>query len=217
MAPNDVAEREVVRFYFSFRSPYAWLAMHRLPEALRGLPVRIESIPVFPPKDFPGDPTALPAKRSYILADVERTARAYGLTVRWPQQIDTDWLRPHAAFLYAEAAGRGADFAAEVFAARFSRGLDVGTDETLAGVATASSLEAAGVLGAADDPEWQQRVFAGMQQGVAEGLFGVPIFVYRDERFWGNDRLDWLVRAIRQHRGEPVSDLCQDLMANPRG
>ncbi len=217
MVASDGAESEVVRFYFSFRSPYAWLALHRLPEALRGLPVRVESIPVFPPKDFPNDPAALPAKLSYVFADIERMAEAYGLTVCWPQQVDTDWPRPHAAFLYAEAAGRGWAFASEAFAARFSRGLDVGTDETLAAVAASSGLDAAGVLRAADDPEWQQRVFSGMQQGLAEGLFGVPIFIYRGERFWGNDRLDWLLRAIRRHRGESVPDLRQNLMAHPHG
>lgn len=215
MAPHDVAEDEVVRCYFSFRSPYAWLALHRLPVALQGLPVRVESIPVFPPKDFPNDPAAVPVKLSYVRADIERTARAYGLTVRWPQQVDTDWPRPHAAFLYAEAAGHGRRFAAEVFAARFSRGLDVGTDEALAAAATASGIDAPGVLRAASDPEWQQRVLSGMLQGLAEGLFGVPIFVYRGERFWGNDRLDWLVRAIRQQHGQPVPDLRRNLMAHP--
>ena len=28
-------------------------------------------------------------------------------------------------------------------------------------------------------------------------MFGVPLFVYRGEPFWGNDRIEWLVRAIR--------------------
>jgi len=33
------------------------------------------------------------------------------------------------------------------------------------------------------------------------------LFVFRGETFWGNDRIDWLVRAIRKTRGLPVVDL----------
>ncbi len=51
-----------VRFYFSFRSPYAWLAFHQAPPALRELPVELKLVPVFPPPDFPNDPTAVPNK-----------------------------------------------------------------------------------------------------------------------------------------------------------
>jgi 2-hydroxychromene-2-carboxylate isomerase len=41
----------------------------------------------------------------------------------------------------------------------------------------------------------------------------VPYFVYRGETFWGNDRIDWLVRAIRRAHGMPVVDLSRDVLA----
>lgn len=63
----------------------------------------------------------------------------------------------------------------------------------------------------------EQRVQNGIQQAFAAGLFAVPIFIYRDEMFWGNDHLDWLVRAIKQGRGQPVADVRRDLMARPQG
>ena len=33
---------ETIRYYFSFRSPYAWLATERLPEEIESLGVRVE-------------------------------------------------------------------------------------------------------------------------------------------------------------------------------
>jgi 2-hydroxychromene-2-carboxylate isomerase len=33
---------------------------------------------------------------------------------------------------------------------------------------------------------------------VARGVFGAPTYVYRDEPFWGQDRLDFLERALAQ-------------------
>ncbi len=39
-----------------------------------------------------------------------------------------------------------------------------------------------------------------------DGLFGVPTFVYRGETFWGNDRIEWLIRAVRRGAGVPEDD-----------
>ena len=30
-----------------------------------------------------------------------------------------------------------------------------------------------------------------------DGVFGFPFFLFRGQRFWGNDRIEWLVRAIQ--------------------
>ncbi len=207
---------ETIRFYFSFRSPYSWLAFHRIRRAIEGLPVRLECVPVFPPKDYPNDP-AVPAKLPYIVADVERIARAYGLGVRWPREVDANWMRPHAAHLHAEKHGKGDAFALAAYAARFSEGRDLGADDTLASVASASALDPQGTIRAADDPALVRRVGEGIKSAVEIGVFGVPTFVYREEKFWGNDRIDWLLRRIHEDLGRSMPDLREDPLARPWG
>jgi 2-hydroxychromene-2-carboxylate isomerase len=34
------------------------------------------------------------------------------------------------------------------------------------------------------------------QEAIARGVFGSPTYVLRDELFWGQDRLDFLDRAL---------------------
>ena len=115
-----------VRFYFSFRSPYAWLAFHQAPPALRELPVELELLPVFPPPDFPNDPAAVPNKLKYIVEqDIPRLSGAMGLPLEPLAQLDVDWMRPHAMWVYASDHGQAEAFGKAVFAARFSRGLDL--------------------------------------------------------------------------------------------
>lgn len=207
------AAAEPVRFYFSFRSPYSWLALLRAPAALASLPVRLEYLPVFPPPNFPNDPTAVPNKAAYIGHDMARIAQAYGLPFKLPAKLDCDWIRPHAAFVYALDRGKGLEFARALFDARFGRGLDVGDDAVMGEAATAVELEAAPLVAAASDEGYQTRVVQGMIQAAQEdGIFGVPYFVYRGERFWGNDRVDWLVRSIRRENGMPVVDLTGDCL-----
>ncbi len=206
---------ETVDFYFSFRSPYAWLAFHRIDRVLAGLAVSVRRIPVFPPPGFLNDPAAVPAKLAYIRDDVARIAAAYGLTVRPVAAIDTNWMRPHAAYLAAADAGRGDAFATAVYAARFSEGRDVGVDDTLRDAARRADVDPDGVLHAADDAAFRARVLDGMQVGFASGIFGVPTFVHRGALYWGNDRLEWVRRAVRAALGLPVPDLAEDPTARP--
>ena len=215
----EAGASDVVRFYFSFRSPYAWFALHRIDSALAGLPVRVRLIPVYPPDDMQNDPARVPNKLDYIFSqDVVRIARAYGLPLGFARGIEPDdWSRPHAAFLWAEAQGEGEAFAREAFAARFARGLNLGHDDVIGGVARACGLDGEGASKAARDPDLQARARAARDRGFEqEGLFGVPTFVYRGESFWGNDRLEWLVRAIQQSQGRDVPDLSRDPMASPQ-
>jgi 2-hydroxychromene-2-carboxylate isomerase len=203
---------ETVRFYFSFRSPFAWFAFRRVEDALAGLPVTLHYIPIFPPKDYP-DPLADPSRGQYIDADATRFAKAYGLEFRMPDPFDTDWLRPNAAYLFAEDHGRGREFALGLFSLRFSEGRDVGTDEAIAEAARVTALDAEAAVRAAADPAFQKRVMRGFVLARQDGLFGVPFFVYRGEKFWGNDRIEWLRRQIESDMGKPVPDLTSNPLA----
>lgn len=207
---------DTIRFYFSFRSPYAWLAYHRLERALGALPVTVQRIPVFPPSHYPNDPAAVPAKLAYIVHDASRVAREYGLpAIKWSGDVDTDWMRPHAAYVFAAGEGHGDAFAFAVFRARFCEGRNVGADDALRGAAQQCGLDPEAVVRAADDPAMHRLVNIGFLQAGQDGVFGVPFFVWRDQRFWGNDRLEWLIREVKRAHGTRVPDLVSDPMARP--
>ncbi len=206
---------ETVRFYFSFRSPYSWFAFLRIEEALSGLPVVIDYIPIFPPKDYPRDLLADPVRCAYVTADAARIAKAYGLKLRFPNPFDTDWLRPSAAYLFAADCGRGREFANNAYALRFNKGRNIGHNDAIAEAARSAGIDQDSAVRAAADPAFQTRVVQGFVQAHKDGLFGVPTFVYRGEMFWGNDRIEWLLRAIATALGQPVPDLKSDPLAPP--
>jgi len=204
---------DLVKFYFSFRSPYAWLGMVRVERALEGLPVELRYHPVFPPADFKNDPTAVPNKAKYILQDIERIGQAYGLAPRPPVGIDTEWMPPHAAYICAADQGKGRQFALALYSMRFERQKDAGDDAVIAEAAEEAGLEPQAVVAAGKDEAYQTRVMEGMIEAATQhDIFGVPYFVYRGETFWGNDRIHWLTRAIRRAHGQSVVDLEQDCL-----
>ena len=195
---------DTVRFYFSFRSPYAWFAAERWGAELGEIRPKVQRIPFYPtPETFPNDPTLVPAKYSYVINDIRRLARDYGLAVQPPPSLDTDWGRAHAAYLGVEDAApdRAEAFMLEMFRSRFSRGLDVGLQAVIADAATRAGVRADTVNEAAESSLLQERVTNNFTKGQErDGIFGAPSFVYRNELFWGHDRMHHLRRALIEHR-----------------
>lgn len=195
---GDATRDDAIRFYFSFRSPYAWLAAERVESELGDLGVPIAPIPIFPtPELFPNDPTAIPEKVAYLAQDIPRLARERGLTVRFPSATDTDWELPHAAFLGALSQGGGQRFMVELFRKRFCEGLDVGEDSVVADAARNADLDAEATLAAGHSETLRAEAAAGWKRAVErDGIFGVPSFVYAGRLYWGQDRMHFLRSAV---------------------
>jgi 2-hydroxychromene-2-carboxylate isomerase len=202
-----------IRFYFSFRSPYAWLAWHRIHHAIGDLPLSLHYLPVFPPENSGFNLSQ--EKIRYIREDVERMAAAYGMEVRWPDAVDTPWMRPHAAFMYALDQGAGFEFAKLLFKKRFSEGLDIGQDAVLKEAAAIAGLDGDALLDGAEDPAFQRQVQKALVSVRRDQAFGVPTFVFKERLFWGNDRIDWLLREIYRDLSKNLPDLKADPLARP--
>jgi 2-hydroxychromene-2-carboxylate isomerase len=191
---------QTVRFYFSFRSPYAWLATERWQAELGSLAPVVERIPFYPtPETFPNDPSQHPAKLRYIVQDLGRLTRELGLPLRPPPALDTDWKRAHAAYLGVQSAEplRAEAFMLEMFRARFSRGQDVALPEVIGDAAERAGANPRIANEAAASPSLQAEVTDSFVRGQQrDGIFGAPSFVYKGQLFWGHDRMHHLKRAL---------------------
>jgi 2-hydroxychromene-2-carboxylate isomerase len=205
---TNPSNRQSIRFYFSFRSPYAWLAAERLEAELGDLGVAIERLPIYPtPGLFPNDPAAIPEKVAYTVQDIGRLVRERGLTARVPPPGDPDWALSHAAFLGAQHQGtqpHSAEhrFMLEVFRKRFGEGLDLGEDSVIADAAGAAGLDPDTILAAAHSEELRAQASSGWRLAVErDRIFGVPSFVYAGKLYWGQDRMHFLRSAVVRKSG----------------
>jgi 2-hydroxychromene-2-carboxylate isomerase len=187
-----------IRFYFSFRSPDAWLAAERLDDELGDLAVPVELIPIYPTPDvFPNDPGAVPDKIAYMVQDILRLTRERGLTIRFPGPADPDWSLSHAAFLHAERAGTGLPVMLALFRKRFSEGLDLGEDAVIADAARAAGVDPDALVAAAHDDALRREAAAGWRRAAErDHIFGVPSFVFAGKLYWGQDRMHFLRSAV---------------------
>jgi carboxymethylenebutenolidase len=73
---------------------------------------------------------------------------------------------------------------------------NIADPETLAKIAAEQGLDGQELLAAAQEPAAGAGDQANTDAAVAAGVFGAPTFVIGDELFWGQDRLDFVARAL---------------------
>jgi 2-hydroxychromene-2-carboxylate isomerase len=67
---------------------------------------------------------------------------------------------------------------------------------TLVAIADEQGLDGQDLLTAAGDPAVAAAYQANTEAAIAAGVFGAPTFVIGEELFWGQDRLDFVARAL---------------------
>lgn len=195
------------RFYFSFRSPYAWLAARVLRARAPGVLSRLERLPYWEPDEatatrlsaLGGRVAYVPMSRPkhlYILQDVKRLARALGLDHVWPVDERPAWDVPHLAYLAAERRGRADDFLWACLRARWEQGRDICRRETMSALERELELPQGTLAGAVLDSELLDAGARVLLRAWSDGVFGIPFFVCGADKFWGVDRLDAFLSAL---------------------
>jgi 2-hydroxychromene-2-carboxylate isomerase len=195
------------KIYFSFRSPYSWLALHDLAKSAPGVLDDAELYPFWEPDArseallaAAGGHLAYvpmsPEKHRYVLGDVRRLARRRGLDVTWPPDRDPWWEPSHLTYLAVASQGRGREFIDLVHSARWQQGRDISEQSTIEEIVTSMGLPRETVSAAVHSDAGRA---AGAQAQLAafkDDVFGVPYFMNRRQRFWGVDRLPDFLESL---------------------
>ena len=203
--------------FWSFRSPYSYLATPRLvrlaADYLLDVHVRIVlPIAVRDPEFFT---RVNPLWPPYLLRDTMRIAEREGIPYGWPrpdpivQEFPSRRIAAEQPYIHrltrlgieATRHGRGLPFIDEV--SRVIWGGTVGWHEGshLADAARRAGLDLADLeASVATDPKSRDaEVVANQEALAAAGHWGVPTMVFEGEPFFGQDRLDLLVWRLEQH------------------
>jgi 2-hydroxychromene-2-carboxylate isomerase len=133
-----------------------------------------------------------PQRQAYRLSELARWREHLGvpLTIQ-PKYFPVDGTRAAHLICGAPEDKRMA-VAGDLLAAVWAREENIAEDAILAAVAARRGI--ADVAGAIEAGKAGYE--ANTQEGLSRNVFGAPTYVYRDELFWGQDRLDFLDRAL---------------------
>jgi len=184
-----------VEFFFSFRSPYSYLAAPRafaladrpgvevayrgvIPMAMRG-----QAVPA--------------AKRLHTLRDAKREATRLGMPFgRIHDPIGDGATRCLRVAQHALDVGRERAFVLTASRAIWAEAVEVASDRGLRAVCERAGLAWDACQAALEDPATAARVDADTAALAALDHWGVPVFVVEGEVFWGQDRLDDVAHAV---------------------
>ena len=183
-----------VKFYFAYNSPFAFLANIHIAHDLGPYDVQLVYKPVYSPRSGGGGPDLNAPKVKYMFEDFRRQLRVFGMLPDPGPFADSK--KACMGFLFAHDQGAGVSYHNAVFRARWLEEKNIGDEETLAAIAERVGLERRAFLAALRDPQYDQALEQCNADAEADEVFGFPFFIYNGQKFWGNDRTDWLVRAV---------------------
>ena len=115
----------------------------------------------------------------------------------WPKFYPADPSIGHRMLLAAIREGKDVTaFAHAGLKAVWADELNVEDADTLVGLANASGLDGQQLLAQATEAGLIAREASLTREAIERQLFGAPFYFYRDEPFWGQDRLDQLESAV---------------------
>ena len=197
-----------IEYYFALASPWSYLGNDRLRDiaAARGAvvdPVIVDYDRMFAAAGTVPLPERPPLRKAYRLVELRRWSAWRGVPlVPEPRHYRGEVEEPDerlAALMVTAAKAAGEDSLALAHA--ISRALwseerfPFVTTELLS-IASENGFDGPSLLAAADRPETARLYENQTEQAIARGVFGMPFYIFRDEPFWGQDRLEMLEAAL---------------------
>ncbi len=194
---------KTIDYYLTLTSPWTYLGSARFEEmaARHGAEIRVKPVNygvVFPRTGGLPLPKRAPERQAYRLMELKRW-RAYldipiNLHPKFFPVPDAD-----AACMVIAAEKSGGDplrLAHAILRAVWVEDKDITDWKTLVETADSSGHDGRGLRSLAQDPETRAAYEASTEAAIERGVFGAPMYIYKDELFWGQDRLDFLDRAL---------------------
>jgi 2-hydroxychromene-2-carboxylate isomerase len=190
-------------FWFDIGSPAAYLAWTQLPAVCAETGAQAVYRPMLLGGVFHAtgnhSPTSVPAKGSYMLDDLARFARRYGVPFNnnpnFP--VNTLMIMRGAVGLQLREPARFDAYVRAMYEAMWVNAKNLNDPATIGAVLHAAGFDPAALLALTQDAEVKDRLKAVTQEAVDRGVFGAPVIFVGTQMFWGQDRLDFVKEALQ--------------------
>ena len=197
--------RTTVDYYFTPQSPWTYLGHARFADIARraGAEVRVRPVDlgaVFPVSGGLPLGKRAPQRQAYRLVDMARSAQHLGLPLNAKPKFFPVASDDAARLIIAVDLHDGTDAAmrmcAAVFAAVWAKERNIGDPKVLDSLVIECGLSPK--RGEQSQSQAvQERYEAYTQEAIDIQVFGAPSYVLDGEIFWGQDRLDFVERALQ--------------------
>jgi 2-hydroxychromene-2-carboxylate isomerase len=194
-----------VDYYMTPVSPFTYMGHERLRAICRdrGAEINLKVMDlgkVFPVSGGLALKDRAPQRRAYRMMELKRWRDFLGMPLTLEPKFFPVPAEAAATLILAVLEQRGTetalDVAGDCLRAIWTEDRDISSRDTLRDIAGARGLDAQALLTQAASAGIAAVYVMQSQEAIARGIFGSPTYIYNDEIFWGQDRLDFLDRAL---------------------
>ena len=195
-----------IEFYFDCSSPWTYLAFVEILPLSQRQNVEIIWKPILvggvfnsvnqDVYQFRENPNAL--KLEYAANDLNLWAKHRDINISQPKIFPVNSVKAMRGCLFAMQQNCLPLFAQKVFEAYWGRGLDISDEAIIMEIAEEAGLSPQDFKQYIYSQEAKDLLMSNSAQLIEKKGFGSPTFFYRDQMFFGNDRLHLLEEVIRK-------------------
>ena len=196
---------KTITYFMSPQSPWTYLGHERLVALAHAKGAQVDIKPVDLGRIFSvsgGLPLSkrAPQRQAYRLLELARTASHLGLQLNPQPKFFPVPPDASAKLVIAARTSLGADVALElagaIMRALWAEDKNIADDDTLAQIADLLGHDGRMLLKSAQTAGVQDQLEKNTDEAIAANVFGAPWYVVDGEGFWGQDRLDFVERAL---------------------
>lgn len=194
-----------VDYYLSLNSPWTYMGHARLMQMAERASARVTPFPVdFRDTIFPSTgglpvPQRPPARQKYRLQELQRWRRYLNLPLKispafWPaNEIPAETVV--IALRESGEVDAALRLAGLLMQAVWERDLDIGDIPTITSLVDEAQIDK-GIVEHANSYQWQNLRLSDSKAAIEKGVFGAPSYIIDDQIYWGQDRLEFVQRAL---------------------
>ncbi|WP_374302323.1 2-hydroxychromene-2-carboxylate isomerase [Ferrovibrio sp.] len=194
---------KIVDYYVFLASPWAYLGSRRFAEIAKRHGASIRIIPMAAAEVFPvsgGLPLAkrAPQRQAYRIVELKRWREFLGVPLNLQPSFFpmNEALAARLVIASREAGQDAVGLAHAMMHAIWAEDRNIADPDVLEQIVTECGLDPAKLFAAAESDAVQAEYARGTQQAIEANVFGAPSYVIDGEIFWGQDRLDFVDRAL---------------------
>ena len=195
-----------VEYYYSIASPFSYLALERFLSLVKKYNLEIEEKPV----DLVGKiflntgglpvPKRHPSRQKYRLIEIDRIAKKFNVKInKQPKFFPPS--DPHLPAKFVIAACKKGDklrFGKMCLEYIWSLEKDISDYKILEEICEKLKLNFEEIKSLALSDEIDLKYKKNSKDAIDQNVFGAPSYVFENEIFWGQDRLEYLEDAIKK-------------------
>ncbi len=189
-----------VDFYFDYGSPASYLAHTQLPSIVKRTGATVNYKPILLGGIFMAtgnkSPVEIPQKKNWMTQDLQNFARQYGVPLRWNQYFPINTLALMRGAIFAQRENFLLPYSDAIFKAIWVDDLNMGDPQQIGSVLKSAGLDAGNIFAAVGDPVIKDALKDATNIAVERGAFGAPTFFVGEQMFFGQDRLNFVEKAL---------------------